>query len=342
MCRRQPGNGFPGRRREPLPKKSFCGKTTQKVFAFATGEAACPPMTEPGTARGSQGFAFLKIRKGDAAARWVAASRETLSRDFPMRREAAFVQAAAGKRVLRKNDIRSFRVRIRRTRAAIFQKATLATAAGGGRREQGLAPRSATGEAACPPMTEPGTARGSQGFAFLKIRKGDAAARWVAASRETLSRDFPMRREAAFVQAAVGKRVCGSFCVRVRRTRAVLFQKAAGARTVTSARFRLSGNGFPGRRRKPLPKKSFCGKTTQKVFAFATGEAACPPMTEPGTARGSQGFAFIKIRKGDAAARWAAASRETLSRGFPMRREAAFVQAAVGKRFCGSFRVRVR
>ena len=154
-------------------------------------------MTEPGTARGSQGFAFLKIRKGDAAARWAAASRETLSRDFPMRREAAFVQAAAGKRVsrqteraaakeivLRKNDIRSFRVRIRRTRAAIFQKATLATAAGGGRREQGLAPRSAIGEAACPPMTEPGTARGSQGFAFIRIRKGD----------ETLSRGFPMRR----------------------------------------------------------------------------------------------------------------------------------------------------
>ena len=84
-------------------------------------------MTEPGTARGSQGFAFLKIRKGDAAARWAAASRETLSRDFPMRREAAFVQAAVGKRVLRqkekaaakeivlrKNDTKGFRVRDRR------------------------------------------------------------------------------------------------------------------------------------------------------------------------------------------------------------------------------------
>ncbi|MFR1436484.1 MAG: hypothetical protein ACLSS9_14950, partial [Acutalibacteraceae bacterium] len=32
-------------------------------------------------------------------------------------------------------------------------------------------------------------------------------------------------------------------------------------------------------------------------------------------------FAFIRIRKGDAAARWAAASWETLSRGFPMRRD---------------------
>ena len=31
-------------------------------------------------------------------------------------------------------------------------------------------------------------------------------------------------------------------------------------------------------------------------------------------------FAFIRIRKGDATARWAAASWETLSRGFPMRR----------------------
>ena len=76
----------------------------------------------------------------------------------------------------------------------LFQKATLATAAGGGRREQGLAPRSAIGEAACPPMTEPGTARGSQGLAFIRIRKGDAAARWAAASWETLSRGFPMRR----------------------------------------------------------------------------------------------------------------------------------------------------
>ena len=95
--------------------------------------------------------------------------------------------------------------------------------------------------------------------AFIKIRKGDAAARWAAASRETLSRGFLMRREAAFVQAAVGKRFCGSFCVRRTRTRAVLFQKAAGARTVTSARFRLSGNGFCGRRRKPLPKTAALG-----------------------------------------------------------------------------------
>ena len=94
----------------------------------------------------------------------------------------------------RKHGINSFCVRIRRTRAAIFQKATLATAAGGGRREQGLAPRSAIGEAACPPMTEPGTARGSQGFAFIRIRKGDATARWAVASWETLSRGFPMRR----------------------------------------------------------------------------------------------------------------------------------------------------
>ena len=251
-----------------LSKKSFCGKMISEVFAGLFQKAA----DSKGRAFGrvpqdAKSSAFIKIRKGDAAARWAAASRETLSRGFPMRREAAFVRASVGKRVLRqkekaaakeivlrKNDIRSFRVRVRRTRAAIFQKATLATAAGGGRREQGLAPRSATGEAACPPMTEPGTARGSQGFAFLKIRKGDAAARWAAASRETLSRGFLMRREAAFVQAAVGKRFCGSFCVRVRRTRAVLFQKAAGARTVTSARFRLSGNGFCGRRRKPLPK----------------------------------------------------------------------------------------
>ena len=238
-----------------LSKKSFCGKMISEVFAGLFQKAA----DSKGRAFGrvpqdAKSSAFIKIRKGDAAARWVAASRETLSRGFPMRREAAFVQAAAGKRVsrqtekaaakeivLRKNDIRSFRVRIRRTRAAIFQKATLATAAGGGRREQGLAPRSATGEAACPPMTEPGTARGSQGFAFLKIRKGDAAARWAAASRETLSRGFPMRREAAFVQAAAGKRVSRqteraaakeivlrkndirSFRVRVRRTRAAIF-----------------------------------------------------------------------------------------------------------------------
>ena len=207
---------------------------------------------------------------------------------------------------MRKNDIRSFGVRVRRTRAVLFQKATLATAAGGGRREQGLAPRSAIGEAACPPMTEPGTARGSQGFAFLKIRKGDAAARWAAASRETLSRDFPMRREAAFVQAAAGKRVSRqteraaakeivlrkndirSFRVRIRRTRAAIFQKAT-----------LATAAGGGRREQGLAPRS------------AIGEAACPPMTEPGTARGSQGFAFLKIRKGDAAARWAAASRET-------------------------------
>ena len=107
----------------------------------------------------------------------------------------------------RKHGINSFCVRIRRTRAAIFQKATLATAAGGGRREQGLAPRSAIGEAACPPMTEPGTARGSQGFAFLKIRKGEAAAHRAAALRETLSSGFLIRRDAAFVQLSIHKPV---------------------------------------------------------------------------------------------------------------------------------------
>ena len=34
----------------------------------------------------------------------------------------------------------------------------------------------------------------------------------------------------------------------------------------------------------------------------------------------AKSFAFIRIRKGDATARWAVASWETLSRGFPMRR----------------------
>ena len=158
------------------PQCFACGETCRGSYASSSTPARVP--------QDAKSLAFIRIRKGDETARWAVSSWETLSRGFPMRREAAFVQAAAGKRVLRKNDIRSFRVRIRRTRAAIFQKATLATAAGGGRREQGLAPRSATGEAACPPMTEPGTARGSQGFAFIRIRKGD----------ETLSRGFPMRR----------------------------------------------------------------------------------------------------------------------------------------------------
>ena len=214
-----------------LSKKSFCGKMISEVFAGLFQKAA----DSKGRAFGrvpqdAKSSAFIKIRKGDAAARWVAASRETLSRDFPMRREAAFVQAAAGKRVsrqteraaakeivLRKNDTKGFRVRIRRTRAAIFQKATLATAAGGGRREQGLAPRSATGEAACPPMTEPGTARGSQGFALER------------SGRET-------RQPGGLPR--LGKPYQGGF--------------RCGVRPHLCRR--QPGNGFPGRRRKPLPK----------------------------------------------------------------------------------------
>ena len=111
-----------------LSKKSFCGKMISEVFAGLFQKAA----DSKGRAFGrvpqdAKSSAFIKIRKGDAAARWVAASRETISRDFPMRREAAFVQAAAGKRVsrqteraaakeivLRKNDTKGFRVRDRR------------------------------------------------------------------------------------------------------------------------------------------------------------------------------------------------------------------------------------
>ena len=71
----------------------------------------------------------------------------------------------------RKNDIRSFRVRIQRARAAIFQKAADSKGRAFGRASQG-----------------------AKSSAFIRIRKGDAAARWAVASWETLSRGFPMRR----------------------------------------------------------------------------------------------------------------------------------------------------
>ena len=70
-----------------------------------------------------------------------------------------------------------------------------------------------------------------------------------------------------------------------------------------------------------LSKKSFCGKMISEVFAGLFQKAA----DSKGRAFGrvppdAKSFAFIRIRKGDATARWAVASWETLSRGFPMRR----------------------
>ena len=68
-------------------------------------------------------------------------------------------------------------------------------------------------------------------------------------------------------------------------------------------------------------KSRFAKNSAQKVFAGLFQKAA----DSKGRAFGrvppdAKSFAFIRIRKGDATARWAVASWETLSRGFPMRR----------------------
>ena len=91
---------------------------------------------------------------------------------------------------------------------------------------------------------------------------------------------------------------------------------------------RRSAQGH-GRRRLPsaavpLPdcqKSRFAKNNAQKVFARlfrkGGGVKGRSPWRVPQDAKS---FAFIRIRKGDATARWAVASWETLSRGFPMRR----------------------
>ena len=72
----------------------------------------------------------------------------------------------------------------------------------------------------------------------------------------------------------------------------------------------------------PVCRRScFAKNRAQKVFAGLFQKAA----DSKGRAFGrvptdAKSFAFIRIRKGDATARWAVASWETLSRGFPMRR----------------------
>ena len=89
-----------------LSGKSFCRKYYTKVFGRLFQKAADSKGRAFGRAlQGAKPFAFLKIRKGDEAARWAASSRETLSRGFPMRREAAFVQTAVGKPVFRRASI---------------------------------------------------------------------------------------------------------------------------------------------------------------------------------------------------------------------------------------------
>ena len=68
-------------------------------------------------------------------------------------------------------------------------------------------------------------------------------------------------------------------------------------------------------------KSRFAKNNAQKVFARlfrkGGGVKGRSPWRVPQDAKS---FAFIRIRKGDATARWAVASWETLSRGFPMRR----------------------
>ena len=68
-------------------------------------------------------------------------------------------------------------------------------------------------------------------------------------------------------------------------------------------------------------KSRFAKNSAQKVFGRLLKKA----VDSKGKAFGrvppdAKFFAFIRIRKGDATARWAVASWETLSRGFPMRR----------------------
>ena len=68
-------------------------------------------------------------------------------------------------------------------------------------------------------------------------------------------------------------------------------------------------------------KSRFAKNNAQKIFGRLLKKA----VDSKGKAFGrvppdAKSFAFIRIRKGDATARWAVASWETLSRGFPMRR----------------------
>ena len=68
-------------------KSRFAKNSAQKVFAGLFQKAA----DSKGRAFGrvppdAKSFAFIRIRKGDATARWAVASWETLSRVFPMRR----------------------------------------------------------------------------------------------------------------------------------------------------------------------------------------------------------------------------------------------------------------
>ena len=68
-------------------------------------------------------------------------------------------------------------------------------------------------------------------------------------------------------------------------------------------------------------KSRFAKNSAQKVFAGLFQKAADSKGRAFGRVpQDAKSFAFIRIRKGDATARWAVASWETLSRGFPMRR----------------------
>ncbi len=97
--------------------------------------------------------------------------------------------------------------------------------------------------------------------------------------------------------------------------------------------FRFSCAGMGGRRLTTRPpqtvKKVVSQKIMHKKFSGRT-RTAKPSWNQKavdskGKAFGrvppdAKFFAFIRIRKGDATARWAVVSWETLSRGFPMRR----------------------
>ncbi len=94
---------------------------------------------------------------------------------------------------------------------------------------------------------------------------------------------------------------------------------AVPARPQNRIRKRTPGAAAPG-----VPgcqKSHFAKNSVQKVFARlfrkGGGVKGRSPWRVPQDAKS---FSFIRIRKGDATARWAVASRETLSRGFPMRR----------------------